>query len=53
MPLLPRDAKLSFDQDGVIRWQSLLGPGGEQPKALPGDSDGPDVSNVSADGGDV
>jgi len=26
MPLLPREAKLSFDHDGVIRWQSLLGP---------------------------
>ena len=24
MPLLPREAKLSFDHDGVIRWQSLL-----------------------------
>jgi len=41
MPLLPREAKLSFDQDGVIRWQSLLGPSGEEPKALPS---GPDAS---------
>ena len=24
MPLLPREAKLSLDHDGVIRWQSLL-----------------------------
>jgi len=24
MPLLPREAKLSFDHDGVIKWQSLL-----------------------------
>ena len=24
MPLLPREAKLSFDHDGAIRWQSLL-----------------------------
>jgi len=30
MPLLPREAKLSLDHDGVIRWQSLLGPSGEQ-----------------------
>ena len=29
MPLLPREAKLSFDHDGVIQWKSLLG--GEQP----------------------
>jgi hypothetical protein len=27
MPLLPREAKLSLDHDGVIRWQSLLGQG--------------------------
>jgi len=25
MPLLPREAKLSFDRDGVIQWKSLLG----------------------------
>jgi len=25
MPLLPREAKLSFDHDGVIQWKSLLG----------------------------
>ena len=25
MPLLPREAKLSVEHDGVIRWQSLLG----------------------------
>ena len=30
MPLLPREAKLSFDHDGVIRWQSLLGQDSEQ-----------------------
>jgi len=47
MPLLPREAKLSLDHDGVIRWQSLLGPSGEQPKALPGGLD------ASPDGGEV
>ena len=25
MPLLPREAKLSFDHEGVIQWKSLLG----------------------------
>ena len=25
MPLLPREAKLSFDHDGVIQWKSLIG----------------------------
>ena len=25
MPLLPREAKLSLDRDGVIQWKSLLG----------------------------
>ncbi len=30
MPLLPRESKLSFDHDGVIQWQSLLGASGEQ-----------------------
>jgi len=24
MPLLPRESKLAFDHEGVIRWQSLL-----------------------------
>ena len=28
MPLLPKESKLQLDkEDGVIRWQSLLGPG--------------------------
>ena len=30
MPLLPRESKLSFDHDGVIQWQSLIGASGEQ-----------------------
>ena len=30
MPLLPRESRLSFDHDGVIQWQSLLGASGEQ-----------------------
>jgi len=29
MPLLPKESKLELDRDGVIRWQSLLGGGGE------------------------
>ena len=33
MPLLPREAKLSFDHDGVIQWKSLLG-------GMPEDSNG-------------
>ena len=32
MPLLPREAKLSFDHEGVIQWKSLLG-------GMTGDSD--------------
>jgi len=36
MPLLPREAKLSLDHEGVIQWQSLLGrPGGDQDEQLP------------------
>ena len=27
MPLLPREAKLSLDHDGVLEWKSLLGSG--------------------------
>ena len=29
MPLLPREAKLSFDHDGVIQWRSLIGTSGD------------------------
>lgn len=33
MPLLPREAKLSVDHDGVIEWKSLLGDEpGEKPR---------------------
>lgn len=27
MPLLPRESKLRFDQEGVVEWRSLLGAG--------------------------
>jgi hypothetical protein len=30
MPLLPRESKLSFDHEGVIQWQSLLGASAQQ-----------------------
>jgi hypothetical protein len=63
MPLLPREAKLSFDHDGVIRWQSLLGqeperraeggnlrPEADQCRQL---VDGADSSEVSAVNGDA
>ncbi len=55
MPLLPREAKLSFDHDGVIRWQSLLGPseasgqlagGSRQLPQLPAD----DADSANGDG---
>ena len=33
MPLMPREAKLSIENDGVIRWKSLLGDEpGEKPR---------------------
>jgi hypothetical protein len=33
MPLLPRESKLSVDNDGIIRWKSLLGDeSGEKPR---------------------
>jgi hypothetical protein len=33
MPLLPREARLSIDNDGVIEWKSLLGDEpGEKPR---------------------
>ena len=62
MPLLPREAKLSFDHDGVIRWQSLLGQEPER-RAEGGDlrpetrcrhlSDGSDTSVGSDENGNV
>jgi hypothetical protein len=34
MPLLPKESKVKLDEeDGVIRWQSLLGPGDSKPPA--------------------
>jgi hypothetical protein len=30
MPLLPRESKLKLDQDGTVRWRSLLGAGEEE-----------------------
>jgi hypothetical protein len=30
LPLLPKESKLELDRDGVVRWQSLLGGGGEK-----------------------
>jgi hypothetical protein len=32
MPLLPRESKLSFDNDGVIQWKSLIGVTTEGPQ---------------------
>ncbi len=33
MPLMPREAKLSIENDGVIMWKSLLGDApGEKPR---------------------
>lgn len=62
MPLLPREAKLSFDHDGVIRWQSLLGheperraeggnlkPEAAQCRQLSDQSDSSDVSDGNGD----
>ena len=46
MPLLPREAKLSLDREGVIQWKSLLGvlpvePGvNPQPDPLPSQGEG-------------
>ena len=28
MPLLPREAKLTLDRNGVMEWKSMVGPGG-------------------------
>ena len=39
MPLLPREAKLSFDHDGVIQWKSLLGGMPEGNDTIPIDID--------------
>ena len=39
MPLLPREAKLSFDHDGVIQWKSLLGGIPEDSSQLAGSSE--------------
>ena len=34
MPLLPKESKVQLDkEDGIIRWQSLLGPGDSKPPA--------------------
>jgi hypothetical protein len=44
MPLLPREARLSVDNDGVIQWKSLLGDEpGEKPRF---DADGNPVPGV-------
>ena len=33
MPLLPKESKLSVDQDGIVEWKSLLGDEpGEKPR---------------------
>jgi hypothetical protein len=42
MPLLPRESKLSFDNDGVIQWKSLIGVSAETVGSmqLAGGSDG-------------
>ena len=37
MPLLPKESKLKFDQEGVIQWKSLLG--GSDPMAGADDGD--------------
>jgi hypothetical protein len=34
MPLLPREAKLSFDHEGVVAWRSLLDGSGRENQAL-------------------
>jgi hypothetical protein len=59
MPLLPREAKLSLDREGVIQWKSLLGvlpvePGiNPQPDPLPSNGEGVviDVKAVESKGG--
>jgi len=41
MPLLPKEAKLSIDHDGIVEWKSLLGDEeGEGQGAKSGSSDG-------------
>ena len=59
MPLLPREAKLSLDREGVIQWKSLLGvlpvdPGVDpHPSPLPSQGEGVviDVKAVESKGG--
>ena len=34
MPLLPREAKLSLDHDGIVEWRSLLGTAGSGQSAV-------------------
>ncbi len=49
MPLLPREARLSFDHDGVIQWRSLLGGAVEGSQEIaPGGSDA-GVSGIGED----
>jgi len=49
MPLLPREAKLSLDREGVIQWKSLLGvlPGepaiNPHPSPLPSQGEGASI----------
>ena len=40
MPLLPREARLSLDREGVIQWTSLLGATDSPPAALEARGDG-------------
>jgi len=47
MPLLPREARLSIDNDGVILWKSLLGDEpGEKPRF---DDDGNPLPDADAE----
>ena len=54
MPLLPREAKLSFDHDGVIAWRSLLAESPADSRQLPeGSGQSRTESDASDENGDV
>jgi hypothetical protein len=47
MPLLPREAKVQLNHDGIVQWQGFLGVSGVPPP--PGESGRPAPSVIDAD----
>ena len=51
MPLLPHEARLAFEQVGVVGWKSLLGDGGQNQGGVRGENALPVRNAISMQGG--